>query len=137
MGSVVPYENGRNIKDSCDSRIFYRNAVLPPQTISPHCFFRTNGVNQDKSGLEAGRGSSHVKPDTTQNIAATKPARGMPIDVNPNPYYQSQTKVDQLNDRIAIDAKLLQAQSQFGAVGAAAVAVAAHRNVGTVQYGLS
>ena len=36
---------------------------------------------------------------------------------------------------MAIDATLLQAQSQFGPAGAAAVAVAAHRNVGTVSYG--
>ena len=62
-----------------------------------------------------------------------KPAPGMVVDVNSNPYYQPQDKADQLKDRLPIDAKLLQAQSQFGAVSA----VAAHRNVGTVQYGLS
>ena len=66
-----------------------------------------------------------------------KSAPGMVVDMNSNPYYQPQAKAEQLNDRLAIDAKLLQAQSQFCAVGAAAVAVAAHRNVGTVQYGLS
>lgn len=114
--------------------MFYRNAVLPPQNVSPQCFFRTNTINQEKSGLESGRGSSHVKPEPTQHNPAAKPAHGLPVDVNMNPYYQPQAKVDQLNERIAIDAKLLQAQSQFGA---AAVAVAAHRNVGTVQYGLS
>ncbi|GAY55012.1 hypothetical protein CUMW_161120 [Citrus unshiu] len=134
VGSVMPYENGRNIKDIYDARMFYRNAVLPPQNVSPHCFFRTNTINQEKSGLESGRGSSHVKPEPTQHNPAAKPAHGLPVDVNMNPYYQPQAKVDQLNERIAIDAKLLQAQSQFGA---AAVAVAAHRNVGTVQYGLS
>ncbi|KAH9779450.1 mitogen-activated protein kinase 19 [Citrus sinensis] len=133
VGSVMPYENGRNIKDIYDARMFYRNAVLPPQNVSPHCFFRTNTINQEKSGLESGR-SSHVKPEPTQHNPAAKPTHGLPVDVNMNPYYQPQAKVDQLNERIAIDAKLLQAQSQFGA---AAVAVAAHRNVGTVQYGLS
>jgi len=61
----------------------------------------------------------------------------MAMDVNTNPYIQPQAKGDQLSDRITIDAKLLQAQSQFGAAGAAAVAVAAHRNAGAVQYGLS
>jgi hypothetical protein len=59
----------------------------------------------------------------------------MAMDVNTNPYYQPQSRVEQLNERIAIDAKLLQAQSQFGPVGSAAVA--AHRNVGTVHYGLT
>ena len=49
MGSVVPYDNGRNVKDAHDSRIFYRDSVLPPQTVSPHCFFRTNTMVQEKS----------------------------------------------------------------------------------------
>lgn len=61
----------------------------------------------------------------------------MVVDMNSNPYYHPQPKAEQINDRLPIDAKFLQAQSQFGAVGAAAVAVAAHRNVGTVQYGMS
>ncbi|CAN8288778.1 unnamed protein product [Cochlearia groenlandica] len=56
---------------------------------------------------------------------------------HPNPYNQSPLpKIDQLNNNnMAIDAKLLQAQSQFGPAGAAAIAVAAHENIGTVSYG--
>lgn len=58
---------------------------------------------------------------------------------HPNPYFQPQLpNIDQLNNNnthMAIDAKLLQAQSQFGPAGAAAVAVAAHRNIGTISYG--
>ncbi|WJX67865.1 Mitogen-activated protein kinase 19 [Trifolium repens] len=58
------------------------------------------------------------------------------IDLNTNPYHQ-QGKNDLLNDPVTvIDAKLLQAQSQFGAAGAAAVAVAAHRHSGGLQCGL-
>ncbi|XP_050218244.1 mitogen-activated protein kinase 19-like [Mercurialis annua] len=137
VGSVVPYESGRNMKDACDSRIFYRNAVLPPQTVSPHCFFRTNTMTQDKSMMESEKDSSHIRRQPTQSNIATKPTPVMAMDMNANPYYQPQPKVEQLNERITIDTKLLQAQSQFGAVGAAAVAVAAHRSVGAVQYGLS
>ncbi|XP_002528477.2 mitogen-activated protein kinase 19 [Ricinus communis] len=137
VGSVVPCENGRNVKDACDSRIFYRNAVLPPQTVSPHCFFRTNTMIQEKSMMASEKDTSQVKRQPLQSNIAAKPTPVMAIDMNANPYYQPQAKVEQLNERIAMDAKLLQAQSQFGAVGAAAVAVAAHRNVGTVQYGLS
>ncbi|XP_044473789.1 mitogen-activated protein kinase 19 [Mangifera indica] len=137
VGPVAPYENGRNVKDTYDARTVYRNAVLPPQAFSPHCFLRTNSLNQEKSGVETGMGSSHVKPESEQYSMAAKPVPSMSVDINTNPYHQPQAKVDQLTDRITIDAKLLQAQSQFGAVGAAAVAVAAHRNVGTVQYGLS
>ncbi|KAH7512748.1 hypothetical protein FEM48_Zijuj12G0123300 [Ziziphus jujuba var. spinosa] len=133
VGPVLPYESGRSMKETYEPRI-YRNSILPSQAVSPHCFFRTHTANQEKSVVDIQRDSSQAKrqPETQLFNMAAKPASG--IDVNPNPYYQTQTKVDQLN---AIDAKLLQAQTQFGAVGAAAVAVAAHRKAGAVQYGLS
>ncbi|KAI9385712.1 hypothetical protein POPTR_011G102500v4 [Populus trichocarpa] len=134
VGSVVPYENGRNVKDLYDTRMFCRNAVLPPQTSSPHCFLRTNTLIQEKSISETGKDSQTKQQPPKCNVAA-KPSSGMAMDVNTNPYYQPQSRVEQLNERIAIDAKLLQAQSQFGPVGRAAVA--AHRNVGTVHYGLT
>lgn len=135
VGPVMPYESGRSMKGTYEPGI-YRNSILPPQVVSPHCFFRTHTANQEKSAEEIQRDSSQAKrqPETQQFNMAAKPAPGMAVDMNPNPYYQTQTKVDQLN---AIDAKLLQAQTRFGAVGAAAVAVAAHRNSGAVQYGLS
>jgi len=140
VGSVLPCESGRNVKDSYDARMFYRNAVLPQQTATtPHCFFRTNSVMQDKPAtFESEKHNAQAKqqPAAHCNMAA-KAAPGMIVDMNANPYYQPPANVEQLNERIAIDAKLIQAQSQFGVVGAAAVAVAAHRNVGAVQYGLS
>lgn len=130
VGPVLSYESGGNIKESFDGKIYYRNAV--PQGTSPECIYRGNAGNQVKSvGEERRRGSAYQKTQSPQCPVSVKPVPGMVIDVNTNPYYQP------LNDRVAIDAKLLQAQSQFGAAGAAAVAVAAHRNVATVQYGLS
>lgn len=115
-----------------------RNAVLPPQAVSPHCFFRTNISNQEKSGGDAERDSSQVKPSPSQFDMATKPVSGMAMDMNTNPYYQPLSKVDpRLNEQIAFDAKLLQAQSQMGAINSAAVAVVAHRQVGAVQFGMS
>ncbi|XVE53009.1 hypothetical protein DITRI_Ditri02bG0170300 [Diplodiscus trichospermus] len=135
VGSVIPYENAKNVKDDYDAKIYYRNAVLPPQNASPHCFHKASTTNQEKSGIQADRNPrAKLQP---QFSMVAKPAPGMVVDMNSNPYYHQQAKAEQLNDRLPIDAKLLQAQSQFGAVGAAAVAVAAHRNVGTVQYGLS
>ncbi|KAE8683729.1 Mitogen-activated protein kinase 19 [Hibiscus syriacus] len=65
-----------------------------------------------------------------------KPAPGMVFEVNNHLYYQPQTRSGQLTDRMPIDTKLPQAQTQYGAVGAAAVAVASHGSVGTVQYRL-
>ncbi|KAG4177166.1 hypothetical protein ERO13_A11G289900v2 [Gossypium hirsutum] len=127
VGSVVPYEDVKNIKDGYDTKNFYRNAV-PPQNVTPHCFL----LNQEKSGTQADR-NLQTKPQQQFSMVA-KPSPGTAFDMNSNPYYRTQTKTEQ---RLPIDAKLLQAQSQFGAVGAAAVAVAAHRNAGAVHYGLS
>lgn len=137
MGPILPYEDFRNIKDDYGTRIFDRNSVHTPQAVTPQWFFKTRAMNQEKSGLETQRESSQAKPQIQPqqcNVPA-KRASGMAMDVNTKLYYQPQDKVDQLDDRITIDAKLLQAQSQFGAAGAAAVAVAAHRNAGSVQYG--
>ncbi|KAB2006292.1 hypothetical protein ES319_D11G334200v1 [Gossypium barbadense] len=127
VGSVVPYEDVKNIKDGYDAKNFYRNAV-PPQNVSPHCFL----LNQEKSGTQTDR-NLQTKPQQQFSMVA-KPSPGTAFDMNSNPYYRTQAKTKR---RLPIDAKLLQAQSQFGAVGAAAVAVAAHRNAGTVHYGLS
>ncbi|EOA30165.1 hypothetical protein CARUB_v10013281mg [Capsella rubella] len=124
--SSVSYENDRNLKESSyDARTsYYRNTVIPPQTLSPNCFFYPKSMNQEKhGGTEA---ASQPKPQfVPSQCNSVKSA-----ELNPNPYVQSQHKV-------GIDAKLLQAQSQFGPAGAAAVAVAAHRNMGAVGYGMS
>ncbi|XP_010487270.1 PREDICTED: mitogen-activated protein kinase 19 isoform X1 [Camelina sativa] len=125
--SSVTYENDRNLKESSyDARTsYYRSTVLPPQTVSPNYFFHPNSMNQEKhhGGTAA---ASQPKPQfVPSQCNSVKPA-----ELNPNPYVQSQHKV-------GIDAKLLQAQSQFGPAGAAAVAVAAHRNMGAVGYGMS
>ncbi|KAF5478499.1 hypothetical protein F2P56_005053 [Juglans regia] len=129
VGPVLPYEDSRNIKDEYGSRVFDRNAVLTPQAGTPQWFFKSRTVNPEKSGLEADRDLLQAKPQTQCHVSGN-PTSGMVMDVNTNPH----AKADQLMDRITIDAKLLQAQSKFGAAGAAAVAVAAHRNAGAFQY---
>ncbi|CAN8269333.1 unnamed protein product [Cochlearia groenlandica] len=124
--SSVTYENGRNLKESsCDGRTSYhRSTVVPPQTVSPNYFFRPNNMNQERrGGTEA---ASQPKPQ----FVSSQCNSGKPAELNPNPYVHSQHQV-------GIDAKLLQAQSKYGPAGAAAVAVAAHRNIGTVGYGMS
>ncbi|XP_030460960.1 mitogen-activated protein kinase 19-like [Syzygium oleosum] len=140
VGPVLPYENGRNMKVDSDNRTaFYRSAAVPSQSISPQCLIRPHSANQEKLARETD--SSHLQEKRTQGSQykmAVNPVPGMAkIDVNTNPYFPTQAEVGvgQLKDRIAIEAKVFQAQSQFGPVGAAAVAISAHRNVGSVQYG--
>ncbi|GLU14722.1 hypothetical protein SLE2022_312750 [Rubroshorea leprosula] len=137
VGSVVAFDNGRSIKETYDARLLYRNTVPTTQTVSPHCFFRGNIMNQGKPWLDGDMGPSQPKPHPQHCNMVAKPAPIMVADINRNPYYQPEGKPDQINDRIPIDAKLLQARTQFRVVGAAAVAVTAHRNIGTVQYGMS
>ncbi|CAN7001372.1 hypothetical protein BRARA_E02658 [Brassica rapa] len=123
--SSLTYENNRNLKESSsyDARTSYYRTT-PQQTVSPNCFFNPNtAMNQEKRlGTEAA--ASQAKPQFV-------PTQCKPAELNPNPYVQ------QTQHKVGIDAKLLHAQSQYGPAGAAAVAVAAHRSVGTVGYGMS
>ncbi|KAL1299811.1 hypothetical protein HN51_044354 [Arachis hypogaea] len=122
VGTTVSYyDSGRNMKDNYDPKMFYRNTL--PQAVSPHFFQRmcpTNPKTPSEAYKDVSQGK-HQLPSQQGNV----PAR-LAIDLNTNPYYQH-GKSDHVS---AIDAKLIQAQSQFGAVGAAAVAVAAHRHSG-------
>lgn len=126
--SSLTYENNRNLKDSSsyDARTSTYYRTTPQQTVSPNCFFNPNTtMNQEKRlGTEA---ASQAKPQ----FVPTQCNSAKPAELNPNPYVQ------QTQHKVGIDAKLLHAQSQYGPAGAAAVAVAAHRSVGTVGYGMS
>lgn len=87
--SSVTYENDRNLKESSyDARTsYYRSTVLPPQTVSPNCFFHPNTMNQEKrGGTEA---ASQPKPQ----FVPTQCNSAKPAELNPNPYVQSQHKV--------------------------------------------
>ncbi|KAA8526728.1 hypothetical protein F0562_009043 [Nyssa sinensis] len=137
VGPVLPYESDKNIKDAYDARVVIRNAIVPPQAMSPRYFLRTSAVNQEESGTQVKGDPAQAKQQPTQFNLTAKPGIGMTIDINTNRYNQPHAKAGHLTDRIAIDTKLLQAQSQFGVISAAAVAVTAHREVGAVQFGLS
>ncbi|KAL9269319.1 Mitogen-activated protein kinase 19-like protein [Drosera capensis] len=136
-GTVGPglSDAGRNIKGSYDPRVVTRAPVLPPHGISPHYFFRTSTPNQLRFGTEPNQAILLAKDQLPrQHDSTNKPHADISIDINTNSYIpQSLTKEEQYNGLVALDAKLLQAQSKFGPAGA----MAAHRNAGTVQYGMS
>ena len=124
MESSVTYENGRNLKEA-----YFRSAVS-----SPHCYFKANTtMNPNNPNIEA---SFQTKPREFVTVQPTARTNQTNVEIvnSPNPYFQTQlpnTEQSSNNNNIAIDAKLLQAQSQFGPAGAAAVAVASHMNIGT------
>ncbi|CAK8534894.1 unnamed protein product [Lathyrus sativus] len=117
----VHCDNGRSTKDNYDARIFYQNTI--PQSISPHPFQRV--AHAQRIYKDNSQGKHQLSPQ--KRSVPPRPA----IDLNTNPYHQ-QAKNDLLNDPVTvIDTKLLKAQSQFGAAGAA------HRHSAGVQYGVS
>ncbi|XP_074311188.1 mitogen-activated protein kinase 15-like [Silene latifolia] len=131
VGSLVPFEAGRSMNGGHDPRMAMSNPAITPETVTqqPQYYYRSNASAQAKPGPEAVQATSQAK----QHVHVPPPAHEIAIDINTIPY-QPQAKPDQYSSRIALDAKILEAQSRFGA---SAAAMAAHRNVGTVQYGMS
>ncbi|KAJ0971661.1 hypothetical protein J5N97_019620 [Dioscorea zingiberensis] len=120
VGPVMPYEHG-NIKDAYDPRRLIRNAVLPQPGMPPsYCYHRN--ISSKPESAEQGQ------PAIQQCIPA-KTTPEITLDMRAPPFYLSGvTKSDTL------ETSLLQAKSPFSGPAAAA---AAHRKVGTVQYGMS
>lgn len=109
-----------------DTRAYVQNAVLP-RSLSPRYVFRTSAGNQENHVREGKIDSSLIKQLPPQSMPG-KASPVMAMGLNTNPYIQQQGQAGQFSDQMSIDSKLLQAQSQFGAVGAAAaVSVAASR----------
>lgn len=104
--------------------MYSRNVVPQFNGISPQCHFKTNTTELEKQAEQNTHGVSTLANSTV-------------IDINSNMYqlHQKQQFVgQQLNDRIVIDAKLLQSHSEIGAMHIPP----AHRQVGlgAVQYGM-
>ncbi|KAK9150803.1 hypothetical protein Syun_009112 [Stephania yunnanensis] len=141
VGPVMPYENASSIKDAYDPRTYVRNAVLPPQPLPPPYYFRrSNPTKPEGTGPEAERDLLQSRQQIPQCSMISKLGPEVAIDINPT-FYLSQagvSKSDQTDDRIALDTNLLQSKSQFATIGGiSAAAAAAHRKIGTVQYGMS
>lgn len=139
VGPVIPYENSRNINDAY-SVIYSQNAVVPRHSVPLNCSFKPDPEkSQDKHNTVVDREDEIWSKVQHQQYLPAK-ARTLTPDVNYHGhhlYYHTEAKTPQLNNHIAIDAKFLQAQAQLGAVEAAAVNLAAHREVSAVQCGLT
>ncbi|KAK4369072.1 hypothetical protein RND71_012864 [Anisodus tanguticus] len=130
-------------KEKYDPRPQVRSTIGPPQIMPSVYGYDRSGVVKQERPVETERDmNSHAKPMTPCGMAA-KLAPDIAINIDTNPFYMMRagvTKPDRVDDRITIDTNLLQSKSQYGGIGvaaAAATAAAAHRKVGTVQYGMS
>ncbi|XP_021898364.1 mitogen-activated protein kinase 20 [Carica papaya] len=142
VGPVVPYENGGIMRDTYDPRSFIRSAVVPSQAVpSAYCYRKSVIGKQERSTAEPERDVSSQAKQVTQCGMATKFSPDVAINIDSNPFFTTRAgvnKVENVDDRIVIDTNLLQAKAQYGGIGmAGAASVAAHRKVGTVQYGMT
>lgn len=150
MGSIVPYDNGTIMKDTYDPRAVTRGTVLPPQSLPPSYYYqKPSSVGKQErrgNGTDPERDSSALQQvkQVAAQYGASKLVPEVAINIDSNPFFMTRVGVGKLessDDRIAIDANLLQAKAaQFGGIGASAAAAAsaaAHRKVGAVQYGMT
>ncbi|KAF7141979.1 hypothetical protein RHSIM_Rhsim06G0116200 [Rhododendron simsii] len=125
VGPVVSYENGSVTRNA--------GVLLPPQANPPaYCYRRSVSGKLERSSTETERerdfssSSSQAKQVPQFGMAAAKLAPDIAINIDNNPFYMTRAMVDYgVDDRVAIDANLLQAKAQYGGIGAAAAASAA------------
>lgn len=137
VGPLPPYENGNLIKEPYDPRTLVRNAVASSQVVPPAYCYRRNGTVKQERSMEMEKDFSSQAKHVPQCGMASKLAPEIAINIETNPFYMTQagvTKMDHVDDRIAVNTNLLQAKSQYSRIG---VAAAAHRKVGAVQFGMS
>ncbi|XP_022872619.1 mitogen-activated protein kinase 15-like isoform X2 [Olea europaea var. sylvestris] len=136
VGPVLPYENVRHIKEAYDGRVYVQNAALP-RSVFPHFSAANLAKNQEKYRTETEMESSRGKQESQQSMPVKstndmnippKLTPGANVNLNSNTYYMTHSKAGLLNSQLALNVKMLQAQSQFSAAGAAA-----HREV-AVQF---
>ncbi|KAJ6337177.1 hypothetical protein OIU76_006950 [Salix suchowensis] len=116
-------------------------SVLHTLSPSAYCYRKSNTGKQERSTLEAETDLPSQKQVQQCGMAA-KYAPDVAINIDSNPFFMTRigaSKVEHVDDRVMIDTSLLQAKAQYGGIGAASAAAstAAHRKVGTVQYGMT
>ncbi|KAK4484578.1 hypothetical protein RD792_007162 [Penstemon davidsonii] len=136
VSQVLPYENSNAVKESSyDPRTLPLKTVPSPQVIpSSAYYYSRNGNTKTERDL-----SSQTKQIPNCGMAA-KLAPDIAINIDNNPSYMSRSGtatvgMGNVDDRVVIETHLLQAKAQYG-VGAT-TNVAAHRKVGSVQYGMA
>ncbi|KAL6286929.1 hypothetical protein ACE6H2_011319 [Prunus campanulata] len=139
VGPVAQYENGNMMKDTYDRRTLVRSSVLPPQAVPPaYCYRKPGAGNQERSVVEVERDMSSQAKQAAQCGMAANVAPDVAISIDSNPFFMTRVGVSKVehDDRIAVETNYLQTKAPYGGIGAAAATAAAHRKVGTVQFGM-
>ncbi|KAK3430407.1 hypothetical protein EUGRSUZ_E02127 [Eucalyptus grandis] len=111
VGPVVPYKNRHIAKD--------------PMPLA-YCYNKASMGKQERHGTEAERevAAAHAKQIPHSGIAA-KLATDVAINIDSNPFFMTTIgggKMENGEERAAIDAKFLAAKTRYGGIGAAAAA---------------
>ncbi|RXH67702.1 hypothetical protein DVH24_027849 [Malus domestica] len=140
VGPVAQCDNGSMMKDAYDRRTLVRGSVLPPQAVPPaYCYRKPSAGNQERSAVEGERDLSSQAKQAAHCGMAAKVAPDVAISIDSNPFFMTRVGVPKVehHDRIAIDTHYLQTKAPYGGIDPAATTAAAHRKVGTVQFGMS
>ncbi|CAN6573877.1 unnamed protein product [Malus baccata var. baccata] len=140
VGPVAQYDNRNMMKDAYDRRTLVGGSVLLPQAAPPaYCYRKPSAGNQERSVVEIDRDMSSQAKQAAHCGMAAKVAPDVAITIDSNPFFMTRVGVPKVenDDRIAIDTNYLQTKAPYGGIGAAAATAAAHRKVGTVQFGMS
>ncbi|XP_057796122.1 mitogen-activated protein kinase 20-like isoform X1 [Salvia miltiorrhiza] len=140
VGPVFPYESSNATKDAYDARTLTRMGVAPPPIPPTHCYYRSS---KDKPERPAAETQKNLPPQMTKQIPNCVLASDVAVNMESNPFYMTRAavmKLDHVHDRVVVDTNLLKTKAPYGELGAAAATnanAAAHRNVGSVQYGMA
>ncbi|CAL9122152.1 unnamed protein product, partial [Musa textilis] len=121
-----------SVKDAYDPRRFIRNAVLPQQPVIPPAYCHHGSAGN----LEVERES--IQRKSPQPCMPGKVSPDIALDMRASPFYLPAATAEPA-ERNTAAASLLQVKSPFNGIVAAAAAAAGagHRNVGTVQFGMT
>ncbi|XP_050227526.1 mitogen-activated protein kinase 20-like [Mercurialis annua] len=137
-GPVAAYNNGSIMKDAYDPRTYVRGSVVPQAAVPSFAYQKLSGAKQERSTFETQGDMSSQKQVQQCGMGTNIGARFAPdiaINIDSNPFFMTRAgmnKVEHIDDRITINASLLQAKGQYGGIGTAASATTAavHRKAG-------
>lgn len=142
-GPVLPYEASNTARDYYDPRMLARNTPLHHHQVPTSIYSsRNNGTVKMERPVGEARLDFPCNAKLLPNCGiAAKLAPDIAIDIDSHSYYTNRgggTKMERHDDRVVIDANLLQAKAQYGGLGVGATKVAAHhRKVDMMQYGVA
>ncbi|KAL1562827.1 Mitogen-activated protein kinase 10 [Salvia divinorum] len=138
--AVFPCESGNATRDASEGRTLARTGVAPPPIPPTSCYYRSSKDRPERPAAETQKNlaSQMTKQMPNCGMAAKKLVPDTAVNTGNNPFCVSRAvvmKADHAHDRVGVDTNLLQTRAPTHATTNANAA--AHRKVGSVQYGMA